>query len=122
LLSIARVTAFGFDILSVKWRVHTMARDHDTGHSHEERPTEKHREHRVESGAWFTSTVLQATVATVGLVAVLFALSMALGIDLIGMLAEALSTQTGQWLAIAFVIILLTGAAIRALGYLRAPP
>lgn len=54
--------------------------------------------------------------------AVLFALSMAFGVDLFGMLAQALSTQTGQWLAIAFVILLLTGAAVRALSYVRAPP
>jgi hypothetical protein len=47
---------------------------------------------------------------------------MALGVDLLGMLAEALSTQAGRWLAIAVVILLVTSAAVRALGYARAPP
>lgn len=98
-----------------------MARETDRGRSHEETATEERREQRAEGQAWFTSTVLQTAVAVVGLIAVLFALGMALGIDLLGMLAEALSTQTGQWLAIAFVILLITGAAIRALEFTWTP-
>ena len=98
-----------------------MARETDRSRPHEETATEERREQRADGRAWFTSTVLQAAVAVVGLIAVLFALGMALGIDLLGMLAEVLSTQTGQWLAIAFVILLITGAAIRALEFNWAP-
>lgn len=103
-----------------------MTRDNDRRRSREtsraERPPEEPREPRAGPGAWLTSTVLQTAVAIVGLVAVLFALSMALGVDLLGMLAQALSTHTGQWIAIAFVALVLTGAAMRALSYTRAPP
>ncbi|MCU4741837.1 hypothetical protein OB955_21190 [Halobacteria archaeon AArc-m2/3/4] len=103
-----------------------MTRDNDRRRSREEsraeRPPEEPREPRAGFGAWLTSTVLQTAVAVVGLVAVLFALSMALGIDLLGMLAQALSTQAGQWIAVAFVVLLLTGGAIRTLSYARAPP
>ena len=96
-----------------------MTRDTDRERSREERPP---AERRPEGGAWFTSRLLQTAVATVGLIGVLFALSMALGVDLLGMLAEALSTQAGRWLAIAVIILLVTSAAVRALGYARAPP
>lgn len=102
-----------------------MSRDTDRRHSREEprteRPPEERREPRARPGVWFTSTVLQTAVAIVGLVAVLFALSMAFGVDLLGVLGQALATRTGQWIAIAFVILLVTGAAIRALSYTRAP-
>lgn len=87
-----------------------------------ERPPDEPREPRAGFGAWFTSTVLRTLVAIIGLIAVLFALSMALGIDLLGMLGQALTTQTGQWLAIAVIVLLVTGAAMRGLSYIRAPP
>lgn len=70
---------------------------------------------------WLTSTLMRTLVAIIGLIAVLFALSMALGVDLLGMVAQALTTQTGQWLAIAVVVLLLTGMAMRALSYARTP-
>lgn len=103
-----------------------MARDTDRRRPSEEpraeRPPEERREPRPGPGAWLASRLLQTAIAIVGLVAILFALSMALGVDLFGMLAEALSTRTGQWIAIAFVILLVTGVAIRSLSYVRAPP
>lgn len=103
-----------------------MARNNDRRRTDEESRTERSpdepREPRAGFGAWFASTVLRTLVAIVGLVAVLFALSMAIGIDLLGMLGQALATQTGQWIAVAVVILLLTGAAMRGLRYIRAPP
>lgn len=99
-----------------------MPRESERRKSRAEQSPEEYRDRSANGGAWFTTTIFQTGVAIVGLIAVLFALSMAIGIDLLGMLADALSTQTGQWLAIAFVIILLTGAAIRALAYTRPPP
>lgn len=102
-----------------------MTRDPDRRRTSEEgradRPPDERRERRAGPFSWLASTVLQIAVAIVGLVAVTFALSMALGIDLLAMLAEALSTQEGQWLAIAFVILVLTGAAMRAVSYARTP-
>lgn len=102
-----------------------MARDPDRRPPEETRSgraPEERRGWRAGPGAWFTSTLLQAAVVVVGLVALLFALSMAFGVDLLGMLGDALSTQTGQWLAIAVVILVVTGAAVRALSYVRSPP
>lgn len=63
---------------------------------------------------------MQTLIAVVGLVVVLFALGRAVGVDLLGMVAQAVSTQTGQWLAIAFVALLVMGAAMRAMAYTRA--
>lgn len=90
--------------------------------SRAEKPPDEPRDRRAGFGAWLASTILRTLVAIVGLVAVLFALSMAFGIDLLGMLGQALATQTGQWIAIAVVVLLLTGAAMRGLRYIRAPP
>ncbi len=66
------------------------------------------------------STAMQTIVAIVGLVVVLFAVGQALGADLLGMLANALATQTGQWLAVAFIALLVVGAAMRAMAFTRA--
>ncbi|WP_255169737.1 hypothetical protein [Natrononativus amylolyticus] len=63
---------------------------------------------------------MQTIVAIVGLVVVLFAVGQALGADLLGMLANALATQTGQWLAVAFIALLVVGAAMRAMAFTRA--
>lgn len=63
---------------------------------------------------------MQTLIAVVGLVVVLFALGQAVGVDLLGMVAQAVSTQTGQWLAIAFLALLVMGAAMRAMAYTRA--
>ena len=72
-------------------------------------------------GTWLLSTALQTVVAVVGLVIVLFALGRAVGVDLLGAAAGALSTHTGQWLAIALVALLAMSAAVRTLRYARAP-
>lgn len=102
-----------------------MARDSDRRQTDEtsraEEPPNEPRERRAGPGMWLTSTLMRTLVAIIGLIAVLFALSMALGVDLLGMVAQALTTQTGQWLAIAVVVLLLTGMAMRALSYARTP-
>ncbi|NUC72921.1 hypothetical protein HTZ84_11465 [Haloterrigena sp. SYSU A558-1] len=72
-------------------------------------------------GRWLLSTVLQTVVAVVGLAVVLYALSRAFGIDLLGMTAAALATQTGQWIAIAVVALIAMSAAMRAVRSVRAP-
>ncbi|ADB59974.1 hypothetical protein Htur_1082 [Haloterrigena turkmenica DSM 5511] len=72
-------------------------------------------------GRWLLSTVLQTVVAVIGLGVVLYALSRAFGIDLLGMTAAALATQTGQWIAIAVVALIAMSAAMRAVRFARAP-
>lgn len=73
------------------------------------------------AGAWFLSTTLQVVVAVIGLVVVLFALGQAVGVDLLGITAQALSTQTGQWLAVAVIALLAMSAAMRTMRYATAP-
>ena len=48
---------------------------------------------------------------TIGVVLLLFALGQAVGLPFLELAAGALSTQTGQWLAVAFFAVLLIGAA-----------
>jgi hypothetical protein len=52
-------------------------------------------------------------LAIVGLVVVLFAVGQIVGIDLLGLAAEALSSEIGQWLVIAAVGLVLIGLAQR---------
>ncbi|UTF53572.1 hypothetical protein [Natronosalvus rutilus] len=82
----------------------------------EERPPAERRDESA-AGAWAASTALQTAVAVVGLTIVLFALGQAFGVDLLGVIAGALGTQVGMWLAIAFIVLLFTGAALRAVSF-----
>lgn len=66
------------------------------------------------------STAAQTVIALVGLVVVLFAVGQAVGVDLLGMVGEALATHTGQWLAVAVIALILVTAALRAMSYTRA--
>jgi uncharacterized membrane protein len=66
--------------------------------------------------SWFAESTLRVVLAVVGLVLLLFALGQAAGIDLLGMLADALATRVGRWLAIAFFGLLLVVIAMRGLG------
>lgn len=60
---------------------------------------------------WFASTAVRAGLTVIGLVLLLFALGQAVGLPLLGMVADAVSSQTGQWLVVAFFAILLIAAA-----------
>lgn len=62
----------------------------------------------------FASTTLRLLVTIIGLVVFLFALGQAIGFDLLGVTADALATQTGQWLVVALFALLLIGVAQRA--------
>lgn len=64
----------------------------------------------------FASTTLRLLVTIIGLIVFLFALGQAVGIDLIGMTADVLATQTGRWLLVALFALLLIGVAQRAIG------
>lgn len=60
---------------------------------------------------WFANTAVRAGLTFIGLVLLLFALGQAVGLPLLDMVASAVSSQTGQWLVIAFFAILLIAAA-----------
>ncbi|PSP62762.1 hypothetical protein BRC77_08995 [Halobacteriales archaeon QH_8_64_26] len=62
---------------------------------------------------WFASTALRAALAVVGVVVLLFALGQLVGIDLLGLAAEALSSELGRWSLIAVFGLLLIGLAQR---------
>lgn len=60
---------------------------------------------------WFASVAVRTGLAVIGLVVVVFALGQAVGVNLLGMAAEAVTSQTGRWLVVAFFGLLLIGAA-----------
>ncbi len=83
--------------------------------------TGEHRTSDRDAGAeeWFAASTLRIALAIIGLVVVLFALGQAVGMNLLGMFADALSTQIGRWLVVAFFGLLLIALAVRGFGLYR---
>lgn len=67
--------------------------------------------------AWFATAAVRIGLTAIGVVILIFALGQAFEFDLLGMFAEALSSQMGRWLVVAFLAILLIAAAQRAIVY-----
>jgi hypothetical protein len=63
----------------------------------------------------FASAALRWGIGIAGAVLFLFAIGRAVGVDLLGLLAEALTTQTGRWLAVAVVGLFLVAVARRGI-------
>lgn len=63
---------------------------------------------------WFASTAVRIGLTIIGIVILLFALGQAVGLPLLELATDALTSQTGQWLVVAFFAILLIGAAQKA--------
>jgi hypothetical protein len=73
---------------------------------------DRHHDDNVNTATqWFASTAVRAGLTVIGVVLLLFALGQAVGLPLLGMATDALSSQTGQWLVVAFFAIMLIGAA-----------
>ncbi|WP_435363506.1 hypothetical protein [Haloarchaeobius sp. DYHT-AS-18] len=66
---------------------------------------------------YLATTAVRFGLAMIGVVLLLFSLGQAFGADLLGAFADALSTQTGQWLVVALFALFLIGAAERGLSY-----
>ncbi|WP_267643086.1 hypothetical protein [Haloarchaeobius amylolyticus] len=66
---------------------------------------------------YLATTVVRFGLAAIGVVLLLFSLGQAFGVDLLGAFADALSTQTGQWLVVALFALFLIGAAERGLSH-----
>jgi polyferredoxin len=64
-------------------------------------------------GDYLAESTLRVSLAVVGFVLLLFALGQAIGIDLLGTIGRALSSQIGRWLVVAFFAILLIALAVR---------
>lgn len=62
-----------------------------------------------------TST-LRIGLTLIGLVLLLFALGQAVGVDLLELVVDALSTRVGRWLAVAFFALVLIVVALRGFG------
>ena len=74
--------------------------------------TDAHRDDGVEEATrWFAAATVRAGLTAVGVVLLLFALGQAVGLPLLELATDALASQTGQWLAVAFLALLLIGAA-----------
>ncbi|ELY87700.1 hypothetical protein C483_17413 [Natrialba hulunbeirensis JCM 10989] len=95
------------------------AADTDAPAREQQPPPDQRRGSRFDIGAWLLSTAVQTIVVLVGLAVVLFALGQATGVDLLGAVGGALLTHTGQWLAVAFIALLVLGMALRAMRYTR---
>lgn len=67
--------------------------------------------------AWLASAAVRLGLTVIGVVVLVFALGQAVGVDLLEMFAEALSSQTGRWLVVAFFAVLLIAAAQRGIAY-----
>lgn len=63
---------------------------------------------------WFATTAVRAGLTVIGVVLLLFALGQAVGLPLLEMTTDALTSQTGQWLVVAFFAVLLIGVAQKA--------
>ncbi|ELZ33450.1 hypothetical protein C474_05200 [Halogeometricum pallidum JCM 14848] len=67
-------------------------------------------------GAVFAGAALRWGIGIAGFVLFLFALGQAVGLDLLGLFAEALSSQTGRWLAVAVFGLFLISVARRGVA------
>lgn len=64
---------------------------------------------------WFAASAARGGLAIIGLVFLLFALGQAVGVPLLDMFANALSSQTGRWLVVAAFAVALISLAQRGI-------
>jgi hypothetical protein len=73
--------------------------------------------HTQRAGEWFAESTLRIALAVFGFVLLLFALGQAVGIDLLGMVVGALTTQMGRWLLVAFFALAIILIAVRGFDW-----
>lgn len=88
----------------------------DADHTDDRRESADRNRSSSDTGEWLATSTLRIVLAVVGLFVLLFGLSMAMGVDLIGMLADLLGTELAQWLLVALVGLLLVIVAVRGFG------
>jgi hypothetical protein len=66
-------------------------------------------------GELLASAAVRWGIGIAGFVLFLFAIGQAVGLNLLGMFAEALSSQTGQWLVVAVFALFLIAVARRGI-------
>ncbi|SFR52925.1 hypothetical protein [Halogeometricum limi] len=67
-------------------------------------------------GALFASAAMRWGIGIAGFVLFLFALGQAVGFDLLGLFADAISSQTGRWLVVAVFALFLISVARRGVS------
>lgn len=67
----------------------------------------------VQFADWLAASTLRVALTVFGFALLLFAIGQAVGLDLLGMVVEALETNVGRWLVVAFVGLLLIALALR---------
>lgn len=65
---------------------------------------------------WFAASILRVGVAIVGFVILLVALGEIVGMNLLDLTVEALSSGVGRWIAVAVFALLLIALALRGFG------
>ena len=73
--------------------------------------------HTERAGEWFAESTLRIALAVFGFVLLLFALGRAVGIDLLGMVVDALATRMGRWLLVAFFALAIILMAVRGFDW-----
>lgn len=69
--------------------------------------------------SFFAHGIVRIGLVVLGTVLLLFALGQAFGFDLLGAVAEFLTTETGRWLAVAFFALVLISVAAGGWRYRR---
>lgn len=88
----------------------------DADHTDDRRESADRTRGNSDTAEWVATSTLRIVLAVVGLFVLLFGLSMAMGVDLIGALADRLQTEIVQWLLVALVGLLLVIVAVRGFG------
>lgn len=65
---------------------------------------------------WFANTAVQAGLTIIGVVLLIFAVGQAVGLPLLEFTVDALSSQTGRWLVVAFFALAIIVVAVRGFG------
>lgn len=63
---------------------------------------------------WIANTAVRMGLTIIGVILLVFALGQAVGLPLLELTIDALSSRTGRWLTVAFFALLLIGAAQRS--------
>lgn len=67
-----------------------------------------------EPSKWIANTAVRMGLTIIGVFLLVFALGQAFGLPLLELTIDALTSQTGRWLVVAFFALLLIGAAQRS--------
>lgn len=88
----------------------------DTTGRQSSRSTDNEHSFGEDAAEWFAASTLRVGLALVGIVLLLFALGQVAGLDLLGLVVDALTSSIGRWLLVALFALLLIAIAVRGFG------